>query len=101
MNEATDRLDTLRRLFRSWFELTRDEQKALILVLDPIPPGVDRSLLAPEKEAGRADASYSAQNIRAVEPANSTPLPGESPSPKASTLKVLCVIPIPGHPGHR
>lgn len=33
MNEATDRFDAFRGIFRSWFELTADEQKALLLVL--------------------------------------------------------------------
>lgn len=33
MNEATDRLEAFRKIFRSWFELTADEQKALLLVL--------------------------------------------------------------------
>ena len=82
MDETTDRTDTLRRLFRSWFELTRDEQKALILILALFLLGLAVRFWHVKKEAGRADASYSAQNIRAVEPANSTPLPGESPSRK-------------------
>jgi hypothetical protein len=33
MNETTDRLDSLRKIFRSWFELTQDEQKVLLLIL--------------------------------------------------------------------
>ena len=33
MTPDTDRFETLRRIFRSWFELTRDEQKVLLLIL--------------------------------------------------------------------
>ena len=33
MDEATDRFEAFRKIVRSWFELTADEQKALLLVL--------------------------------------------------------------------
>ena len=31
--QAPDRFDVLRKVFRTWFELTHDEQKALVLIL--------------------------------------------------------------------
>ena len=33
MSDATERGDVLRKILRSWFELTRDEQKVLVLIL--------------------------------------------------------------------
>ena len=61
LTESTDKLGALRRIFRSWFELTRDEQKVLLLILALFLLGLSVRFWHLNKEGDSPEPSRSAQ----------------------------------------
>jgi len=66
VNPSTDRPGTLRGIFRSWFELTHDEQKVLLLVLALFLLGLAVRFWHLKKEGGSPDPSRSTQSAQAA-----------------------------------
>ena len=64
MNEPTGRFNAFRQIFRAWFELTHDEQKALLLILALFLLGLTVRFWHLKDEANRSDPSPFTQSAR-------------------------------------